>query len=74
MGFSDHFVHHHNASGDSHRAAAETVVHKSQKDLVSDSDDARRLPDQEILDSTDEIYFQENVNCEEYELRVRVRG
>lgn len=70
MGFSsEHFVQNENDL----RAATDAVVHKSQKDLVSGSAaDPRRLPDQEILDSTDDIYFQENVNCEEYELRVSV--
>lgn len=30
----------------------------------------KRLPDQEIMDGMEDIYFQDGVNCEQYELEV----
>lgn len=32
----------------------------------------KRLPDQEILDGMEEIYFEDGANCERYELEVCV--
>lgn len=30
----------------------------------------KRLPDQEILDGVEDVYFQDEANCEQYELEV----
>ena len=62
MGFSEYFIQ--NLSSPTETPSVDRSNKKHSQD------DFRRLPDQEILDATEEIYFQENVNCEEYELRV----
>ncbi|KAJ6638777.1 Syndetin [Pseudolycoriella hygida] len=59
MGFSEYFIQ--NLSNPIETPTTTTKVAKLSSD--------RRLPDQEILDGTEEIYFQENVNCGEYELK-----
>lgn len=65
MGFSEYFIQNlANPIG-----TPNVEEHRKNKRPTS-QDDFRRLPDQEILDGTEEIYFQENVNCEEYELKV----
>lgn len=60
MGFSEYFIQ--NLSSPIETPTTTTKIAKLPTD--------RRLPDQEILDATEEIYFQENVNCGEYELKV----
>lgn len=62
MGFSEYFIQ--SLSSPTETPATTTKVAKLP------DDDHRRLPDQEILDGTEEIYFKENVNCGEYELNV----
>lgn len=62
MGFSEYFIQ--NLSSPIETPTTTTKIPKLPAD--------RRLPDQEILDGTEEIYFQDNVNCGEYELKVRV--
>lgn len=72
MGFSEHFIHNLASPLDQ----PQPINEKSDKEKQLDrqhSGDFRRLPDQEILDGTEEIYFQDGVNCEEYELRVSRR-
>lgn len=60
MGFSEYFLQ--NLSSPIETPTTTTKITKLPAD--------RRLPDQEILDATEEIYFQESVNCGEYELKV----
>lgn len=70
MGFSEHFLH--NLANPLDKPHALNEQSDKERQLAQQhSGDFRRLPDQEILDGTEEIYFQEGVNCEEYELRVR---
>lgn len=61
MGFSEYFIQ--NLSSPIETPTTTTKISKLPTD--------RRLPDQEILDATEEIYFQDNVNCGEYELKVK---
>lgn len=62
MGFSEYFIH-------SLEPTSQTDL-SNLKGKEEVHNDFRRLPDQEILDGTEEIYFQENANCSEYEIRV----
>lgn len=63
MGFSDYFV---NSVTTNHpnSEAPKGISTYNRDDLM------RRLPDQEILDGIESIYFQENENIEDFELRV----
>lgn len=58
-------------------SSAATAHHNNVGGNDDDDDDCgggnssfKRLPDQEILDGMEEIYFQEEANCEQYELEV----
>lgn len=62
MGFSEYFIQNLSSPIETPTTTTKQSSHKIPTD--------RRLPDQEILDSTEEIYFQESVNCGEYELKV----
>lgn len=63
MGFSDYFIQNLSDVPDS-------VPSKSQHDENCEDNESQKLSDQEILESTDQIYFQENVDTEDYELKV----
>lgn len=45
-------------------------IYHENDDVDGNKSSSTILPDQEILDSTDPIYFQENVDINIYELRV----
>lgn len=71
MGFSDHTIHNVSLIPESYLSLA-----KSPKDDGED-DEARareiesaKLSDQEVLDSTEAIYFAENVDTGIYEMKV----
>lgn len=49
--------------------STDSTVH-SPNGEETNSSDFRRLPDQEILDGMEEIYFENGANCEQYELEV----
>lgn len=70
MGFSEHFLHNLASPLDQPHSINEQT-NKEKQLAQQHSGDFRRLPDQEILDGTELVYFQEGVNCEEYELRVK---
>lgn len=48
-------------------------IYHENDDVDGNKSSSTILPDQEILDSTDSIYFQENVDTNIYELRVCMR-
>lgn len=59
MGFSDHFVQNV-------QSTPESVIRLSDEKKF----DENKLSDQEILESTEEIYFQESPKCDIYVLNV----
>lgn len=68
MGFSDHSIH--NVS-----LVPETYLSSRAKDEKDSSEaeisnESTRLSDQEVLEEVEAIYFAENVNIDEYELKV----
>lgn len=78
MGFSDSYVHSvstptpkaKQASVEASAAPAATTVSRAYS--LDDETDSNLIPDQEILDATEEIYFRDNVDTGVYELQVRV--
>lgn len=62
MGFSDHNIHNISLIPDSY------TNKRSEKSDV-DGDETSKLSDQEILDSTEAVYFAENINMEEYQIK-----
>lgn len=62
MGFSDYFIQNLATTPNSRPS-----IDSNKQEVVSESN---KLSDQEILESTEEIYFQEDVNTEVYELKV----
>lgn len=73
MGFSDYYVH----SISTPTPKAKTIETSSSSTGIKNysiedgiENDALLIPDQEILDSTEEIYFLENVDTGIYELNV----
>lgn len=63
MGFSEHFIQNVSQIPESTK--------KIEKPDESDSyNSITKLSDQEILESTEEIYFEENVNTDVYVLNV----
>lgn len=65
MGFSDYFIQNLANTPNSRPS-----IEKNNSVEVSESN---KLSDQEILESTEEIYFQEDVNTDVYELKVSLR-
>jgi syndetin len=65
MGFSDHTIHNISLIPDSYT----NKKRESQVDGGGGSDESTKLSDQEILDSTEAIYFAENINMEEYQVK-----
>lgn len=68
MGFSDHTIHNVSLVPDSY-------LNSRSKDEKDDPDadgkvQSSELPDQEILESTEAIYFTEGVDTGVYELKV----
>lgn len=68
MGFSDHTIHNVSLVPDSY-------LNSRSKDEKDDPDadekvQSAELPDQEILESTEAIYFTEGVDTGVYELKV----
>lgn len=75
MGFSDYFVNsvttNPNSSSSSEAPSSTTTKGVS---TYSRDDLMRRLPDQEILDGIESIYYEENANVENFELRVSFKA
>ena len=69
MGFSDHTIHNVSLIPDSYtnKKVEKEVSEVDGKD--SEETFRKNLSDQEILDSTEAIYFSENVNMELYHLK-----
>ena len=66
MGFSDYFVQSALVPGSyQHPSSA------SQHGKDDETDGKYKLSDQEILESTEKIYFEDDVNTEIYELKVK---
>lgn len=65
MGFSDHNIHNISLIPDSYTNKRSESKEKSEVD----GDEETKLSDQEILDSTEAIYFAESINMEEYQLK-----
>ena len=65
MGFSDHNIHNISLVPDSYTNKKSESKEKSEVD----GDEETKLSDQEILDSTEAIYFAESINMEEYQLK-----
>lgn len=61
MGFSEYFV---STTTPTSEAPSKGISTYNRDDLL------RRLPDQEILDGIESIYFEDNANVEDFELRV----
>lgn len=64
MGFDDHSLHNV-------PLVPENYMTKPKEELKEDSG-ASKLSDQEILESTEAIYFAENVDTAMYELKVSI--
>lgn len=67
MGFTDYHAAQSQPDKDAVALAAAT---KRAKEEAAHTDGFRRLPDQEILDGMEAIYFETDANCEQYELMV----
>lgn len=65
MGFSDHTIHNVSLVPDTYMNSR-----KDETDAV-ESSETNKLSDQEILESTEAIYFAENVDTGIYELKVK---
>lgn len=66
MGFSDHTIHNISLIPESYSNRKQ-----SKDDIVEANDDeSAKLSDQEILETTEAIYFAENVDTGVYELKV----
>lgn len=72
MGFSDHTIHNVSLVPDSY-LNSRTKLEKDEKD-GDNCDDSSKMSDQEILESTEAIYFTENVDTGVYELKVGQAG
>lgn len=72
MGFTDYYAAQTSAQPDKEAAALDAAT-KRAKEETAHTDGFRRLPDQEILDGLEPIYYAEDANCEQYELMVSVR-
>lgn len=76
MGFTEYtgqaVIANNNATGNDGTHATETdnVGVDDECGGGSSSSSFKRMPDQEILDGMEEIYFQDGANCEQYELEV----
>jgi hypothetical protein len=66
MGFSDHTIHNISLIPDSYTNTRKLIT--SDKDEIDESDG--KVPDQELLESVEAIYFKENVNMERFEINV----
>jgi hypothetical protein len=68
MGFSDHSIHNVSLVPETYL----TSRSKDEKDSceADTSNESTRLSDQEVLEEVEAIYFAENVNIAEYELKV----
>ena len=70
MGFSDYFIQTVSTPTTIPQADAAKSTNSTSKFGLDDEKESPLIPDQEILDSTDEIYFSENVDTGVYELTV----
>jgi hypothetical protein len=68
MGFSDHTIHNVSLVPDSY---LNTRTKELREEAEGDKSDEAKQSDQEILESTEAIYFTENVDTGIYELKVR---
>lgn len=75
MGFSDYYVHSISTptpKAKNAETSSSTTTTAAKNFALEDSGnhESALIPDQEILDATDEIYFSENVDTGVYELNV----
>lgn len=73
MGFSDYYVHSVSTPTPKTKPTETSSSSTASKSYTLDDGnehDALLIPDQEILDSTEEIYFLDNVDTGIYELKV----
>lgn len=70
MGFSDYFIQTVSTPTTIPQADATKSTNSTPKFGLDDEKESPLIPDQEILDSTEEIYFSENVDTGVYELMV----
>lgn len=69
MGFSDHTIHNVSLIPDNYMNLR-SKDEKDGKDEDSKENESEKLSDQEILESTEAIYFTSNVDTGIYELKV----
>lgn len=78
MGFSDYYVHSISTptpkakNAETSSSATTTTVTNNFTLEDSGNKETALIPDQEILDATEEIYFRENVDTGVYELNVSI--
>jgi hypothetical protein len=70
MGFSDHTIHNVSLIPDNYMNLQRSKDEKDGKDNEPKENDSEKLSDQEILESTEAIYFTQNVDTGIYELKV----
>jgi len=76
MGFSDHTIHNISLVPESYASSRNYNNNKDDPNTAGTScaaaanDDSTMLPDQEILESTEAIYFSETAETGLYEIRV----
>lgn len=68
MGFSDHAIHNISIVPESY-TNRKNEKREQEKCEIDGKDSTTTLSDQEMLDSVEAIYFAENINMEEYQLK-----
>lgn len=67
MGFSDHTIHNISLIPDSY-TNKRNERHQEKSEVDGSRDESFKLSDQEILDTTEAVFFSENINMELYQL------